>query len=885
MNIWAVGVAAHVALLLAASAAAADGFDECDALFDADPAGAAAAECYYKVGRRQGEHETAIHLLDERIGSHPRMPWLHFYRGIALMLVRPCDGASADSHAEAARLFAGRQDLDNEAWVRTSRAFLLVRCADFEGARDELAEAERAAQGSTDPLAGPRLELVWARLPIRSGGDLEASHQRLKASWQTLAQPAVDGLPGVWPLRRETLRALAQVSLDLGRFHETESWHHKRRDRALEAGDYRDVVAADYGLLFNQMTHEWLPSDGNRQKIEDGLRTLLPEAEAAPHQDVEARIWLHLGKMARGSEAEEYLERCTRLAEELAVGHLRRWCALARASHRLEDDPPVARELLAEVQAADDLGPDDPLALVDGWDDRLRVLWQTKPRDEALADIEQVLGAIESLRDSQTRMARSEILHVHANAYYWLSGRLLADAAGDDDLRRAFAVMERLRSQELREILFMGGGAATGPRITRPDDDLWDQVVTALGEGEAMLSFQLALWQDWSGRFAGGAWVMVTTREGSTVQRLEIDREPVDRVLIEPLVKMLIDDRGGRLLDSPDFLPSLVLLHEALLSPALDALPGGIERLVLVPDGILHLLPFAALRPAADAPRLGERYEISIEPSAALWLRWKRYAGVGTEPSALVFAAPETASSAAPGGGARGPDGAVLGALPYARREGRKVLRHLRGASRLLRGAEASEHFLKQADLAPYGLLHFATHAVADHQRPWRSGVLLARGDDAEDGWLRPDEIAQLELDGKAIILSTCDSAAGGWLRGEGVMSLARAFFKAGAHAVIGTLRQLPDDQGERFFDDFYRHLSRGLSLRQALAATQRQWIADNGPASTWGNVVVLGNGDLVPAPGGVERAVSPWLWAALGLGLLLAGWLAVGMRKKSIFD
>ncbi len=884
MNVKVVVAAAGVAWLLAAgSAVEAAGFDACDALFDAEPGSAEAAECYYQEGRRQGRHEEAIRRFDERISSHPEMPWLHFYRGIALMLARPCDGASAESHAESVRLFAALEDRDGEAWARASHAFLLVRCADFERAREELPRAERAARDSTDPLAVPRLELTWARLPIRSGGDLEASHQRLAASWQSLLQPSLDGLSGVWPLRRETLRALAQVSLDLGRVDETERWHRERRRRALEADDHRDVVAADYGLLFNQMTHKSLPSDDNRHKIRDGLWGLLPEAEAAPHQDVEARIWLHLGKMTEGPEAGDYLERCNRLAEDLAVGHLRRRCALARAGQRLADDPVAARELLAEVEAASFFGADDPMALVDGWDDRFRVLWQTRPREEALAAIEQALSAIESLRDAQTRMARVEILDVWASAYYWLSGRLLAEAAGDEDLRRAFAVMERLRSQELREILFMDEGA-TPVRVSRPDEDLWDQVKAALGEDEAMLSFQLSLWRDWGGRFAGGAWVVVTTREGSKVHRLEIDHQLVDRVLIEPLVKMLIDDRSG-LLDSPDFLVSLVQLHEALLGSALDALPADIDRLIVVPDGILHLLPFAALRSAAHAPRLGETYEISIEPSAALWLRWKRSAGASAGPSALVFAAPETASSGALGGGERGPSGEILGALPYARREGRKVLRHLRGASRLLRGAEASEHFLKQADLRPYGLLHFATHAVADHQRPWRSGVLLARGDEAEDGWLRPDEIAALELDGKAIILSTCDSAAGTWLRGEGVMSLARAFFKAGAHAVVGTLRQLPDDQGERFFDDFYRHLSQGFSLRQALAATQRQWIAGGGPAATWANVVVLGNGDLVPAPGGVERSRTPWLWAAISLGLLLVAGLAFKKRRNSKMD
>ena len=117
---------------------------------------------------------------------------------------------------------------------------------------------------------------------------------------------------------------------------------------------------------------------------------------------------------------------------------------------------------------------------------------------------------------------------------------------------------------------------------------------------------------------------------------------------------------------------------------------------------------------------------------------------------------------------------------------------------------------------ADFGLLHFAAHAVADEERPERSAVLLAPGGAAEDGLLQSREIVDLPLDGRVVVLSACRSAGGSVLRGEGVLSLARAFFQAGSPAVVGSLWPLRDDETATLFESFYRHLARGLSLGAA---------------------------------------------------------------------
>jgi CHAT domain-containing protein len=180
-------------------------------------------------------------------------------------------------------------------------------------------------------------------------------------------------------------------------------------------------------------------------------------------------------------------------------------------------------------------------------------------------------------------------------------------------------------------------------------------------------------------------------------------------------------------------------------------------------------------------------------------------------------------------------------------------------------GEDASEAWLKSTPLKRFGVLHFATHAVTDELNPDRSGVLLAPGARNQDGLLQIREIVDLDLRGRVVVLSACSSNTGAVLRGEGVMSLARAFFQAGAHTVVASLWRLRDDEAADFFARFYKHLGHGRSVAAAAQAARKDLIASGVPAAAWAGIVVLGDGDLVPLPGG-RKGWNVWVWAwALG--------------------
>src|SRR5262249_53129740 len=161
------------------------------------------------------------------------------------------------------------------------------------------------------------------------------------------------------------------------------------------------------------------------------------------------------------------------------------------------------------------------------------------------------------------------------------------------------------------------------------------------------------------------------------------------------------------------------------------------------------------------------------------------------------------------------------------------IVRHL-GDVDAFAGARASERALKDRRLRDYDIVHFAAHAIADQARPERSAVPLSPHSRGEDGVLPARAIAEPAPDQRAAVLSARRTASGAVLRGEGVLSLARAFFEAGAQAVVGTRWPIRDADAAAIFDSFYRELARGATLSAALARAKRDAMHAGRPASAW---------------------------------------------------
>lgn len=528
------------------------------------------------------------------------------------------------------------------------------------------------------------------------------------------------------------------------------------------------------------------------------------------------------------------------------------------------------------------------------------------------------LDAVDAVRDHQTDgLIRARTFARLASAYYSFIGNLLSPpevAPAPEVLETAFAAMERMRARVLLDALdrarvtspLAGRGPITGKRaavleeiarlqrrllgiplleeerdrlltaleqreveeaslraelarsdpafanLRAPVFPTLDELERSLDESTALLSYLTPSRSNGRDLPGGISWLWVHTRGGTRVYPLP------DHDEMAPAVKLylgLLQNRDG----SEE--RAAVSLYRALLGPAVRDLPGDIRRLIIVPDGSLHRLPFETLRARRDAEPIAVLYQISVAPSATIWLRWKRDVPRSAEVPALVLADPVRRpgeSDFRRDGGEVGDlrawalaTGSRLGRLPQARSEARSAVRSLGGGSQVRIGEEATERFVKETDLNRYSVLHIAAHALVDDDRPERSGILLAPGAPEEDGLLQMREIVELDLAGRVVVLAACRSASGAVLEGEGVMGLARAFFQAGAHAVVGSLWPLRDDEAAGLFEIFYENLAKGASITDAMSAARRNRILAGAPAAAWGGLVVLGDGDLVPLPGG----------------------------------
>jgi CHAT domain-containing protein len=183
--------------------------------------------------------------------------------------------------------------------------------------------------------------------------------------------------------------------------------------------------------------------------------------------------------------------------------------------------------------------------------------------------------------------------------------------------------------------------------------------------------------------------------------------------------------------------------------------------------------------------------------------------------------------------------GDVLRALPHAADEVAMLREVLDGRGEFLWGAQATRHKLLDLDatgeLRRFDVLHLATHAVLDSAAPHQSRVLLA--DDA----LTALDIFDLSLNARLVTLSACQTALGQGGQGDELLGLARAFFYAGARALLATLWQVEDCSMVELTQRFYRHWADGANLAIALRQAQIEMIRAGSPPYHWAPFVLMG--------------------------------------------
>lgn len=326
-----------------------------------------------------------------------------------------------------------------------------------------------------------------------------------------------------------------------------------------------------------------------------------------------------------------------------------------------------------------------------------------------------------------------------------------------------------------------------------------------------------------------------------TNRGLEIHRLP-PRVEIDRLAKQFL----GAVMKNGDFSDTAQMLFKDLISPFID---HSVKTLILVPDGSLHSLPFAALIDG-DGHYLCQRFNIFSSPSASVYFKLANSsAGSQTTRSFLGVAySPSQSAEMASASIRTALDlrGASLAPLPFAREEVTKAAAALGASATILDGEKATETSLKTQPLSTFRMIHFAVHAVGNDLEPDRAALVLNPGSIADDGLWQAREIRQTRLNADAIVLSACETGVGKLQGQEGVMNLARAFFSSGAKSVVASLWNVDDRATASVMESFYQHLATGVAVDEALRQAQVDFIKGFGSKAKpylWAGFEVIGDG------------------------------------------
>jgi CHAT domain-containing protein len=288
-------------------------------------------------------------------------------------------------------------------------------------------------------------------------------------------------------------------------------------------------------------------------------------------------------------------------------------------------------------------------------------------------------------------------------------------------------------------------------------------------------------------------------------------------------------------------------LSRMILGPIAGAL--GKKRLVIVAEGALQYIPFAALpEPTSGLPLINRHEIVSLPSASALALLRQQEPKPKRRKVVAVLADPvfssydarlKSARALAHGGSLISAElrrsaieteseetPAAFERLPFARREAEAILALVPEGKKLAAlDFAASRERAMSPELEQYKILHFATHGLLNSRHPELSGLVLSlvneRGE-PQDGFLRAHQIYNLKLLADLVVLSSCKTALGKEIRGEGLVGLTRGFMYAGANKVVASLWDVNDMATSELMRHFYEGmLRRGLKPASALRAAQ----------------------------------------------------------------
>jgi CHAT domain-containing protein/Tfp pilus assembly protein PilF len=824
------------------------------------------AETLHRLGKVQDELGQAPAALE---AFRAALPWFQkngprayeaeVLNSIGRLLFRQGDQDGALRHAEEAREVAGQIDRRGlEAEALHTLATIRHRQGEFEKALELFQQARVLATQGDDPLTEVFILHGLGEFQLYLGR-FDAARDSFK---QALSREEKVGDPAT---RAELLRSMADLhrrnrDTELARKCLTESLalHRARGDRGSEAillnslGTLElDANRPEDARISYQNALELSRSSGNlyseafallnlgralydSKDIQGALR--LHEEAAALFRELEHRRGLvstrygsarALNALGRYAEAEEILEQVFADTEALRSGTTDtdlRSTFFATKQHYLDLYVDVLMNLHREHP---DVGYDH-LAL------------QVNERRRARSLLEELGGTVKIRPDADPELvSRRDELQQAIEATESELGGVDAQRAEvlHQRLRSLLAELGQVRTALAKKAARQGSSAEPRPLGFKGIQELLDPetllLVFSLGEERSYL------------------WCV--PHEGKIVSSVLPARSQIEDA-VHQLTKAWSDQ--GRDRGRPERWAAQ--LSRDLFRDVADLL--GTRRLVIVADGALQGLPFAALPdPASRAggepvPPLLARHEIVYLPSASVLAVLRRdlfnrteafnplaimaHPVFGPDDPRLHGKVPEIPAPTLDPEltrAARELGLESLHPLPFSEEEAKGICGiYPSDRCRIFSDFGADLEAVENGALSGYRIVHFATHGLMNPQHPELSGLVLSRVDQegrSRRGFLQAHRIADLDLDAELVVLSACETGVGTDRRGEGMMALTRSFMRAGAPRVVVSLWKVSDQATAELMVRFYRGMEEhrlrppeALRCAQLSMLGERRW-------------------------------------------------------------
>lgn len=748
---------------------------------------------------------------------------------------------AVDYYGEALRLMERAGATEYRARILANAGAARRRLGDYRGALEQYRQARELAESVSDPRTLDRLDNNVG-VALHSMGRLDEARARFVS---LVERPADEVVPNV---RASALENLAEIDLALARGADKATREATAR-RALrlfaEAVDLyrgsdlvRGVTEAEVGMA---RAHLALGSPSTARAFLEGA---LERARATRDREGEERglVLLSevLGEEGQLEAAREVLGQGIRIAEDQASQLNSAESQASFEARRYQNRIAYVELLMREHNQSPGLGRDlEALAYSEQARARRLVGELRAGRIRVRGDVD---AELLRRRDEISREIR------FAAARERRMGESTSEAAADP-IRSLESELERVEveigRQDPRHRALMGGQSVSLGEIRERVLSAGDLLVEiALGESRSYL---------WAVDGEG-----FETHELPPKEAIEAEATRFYRALVAGQSAC-----GNGALSRA----SWVLANE-LLGPIAHRLRDK-RRLLVVADGFLHHIPFAALpvpgrrgvsQTVIDQCRLlVEEMEVVSLPSASAVTRFPRPRRRGHPWRVAVFADPVFARTDPRLGAREEPSNQpppTLNGYPLVLQRVESTLQvastleELVGSDHVFvaTGFDATREVALSGRLSQYDLLHFGTHAVFDLEQPYRPLLILSMVDrrgQVIDGRIGLAEIFNLELDADLTVLGSCSTLLGQEIGGEGLLGLANGFLYAGSRAVVATLWDVDEESTAHLLQDFYRALI-GQGMRASAALRQSQLAqlrrAERAAPYYWAPFVILGS-------------------------------------------